>query len=327
MIEQIVNRTIEEMQWRSQNELRDVLYGILSEYEISERKNMIAGINDGWKNELAVFLARKRLEGRTEGTVKQYEIHLSHAFSYINKPIRKITETDLTMYLLMYKKQRNVSDAYLDNIRRVFTSFFGWMQRKGYIESNPADGIDEIKAESKIKKPLSDVELEILRRNCETKRDIALLEFLYSTGVRVSELISLDRNDVDFSRMEVVVYGKGRKEREVYLTPTACMYLDEYIRARIDRESALFVTLRSPYKRMGRDGIEARIREIGERAGVKNVHPHRFRRTMATNILSKGMPIEEVRQILGHSKLDTTMIYCDINKENVKHHHKKYMSA
>lgn len=327
MIEQITDKIMSEMTGREMGDLRDVLLDALSDYEIIYKKNEIMGIETGWRHELSLFLARKKLEGRSDGTIKQYELHLSRMLSYINKPMCDITEYDLFSYLMMYKNGRNVSNVYLDIIRRTFSSFFGWLCRKGYVQKNPAEGLDAIKAEKKIKKPLSDTELEMLRRSCETKRDIALLEFLYSTGVRVSELTVLEKKDVNFSKMDVVVYGKGAKEREVYLTPTACMYLDEYLSSRKDREEALFVSIRHPYRRMSKAGIEARLHSIAEAAGVENVHPHRLRRTMATNILAKGMPIEEVREILGHSKLDTTMIYCEINKESIKHHHKKFMSA
>lgn len=327
MIEQITEKIINDMSGKNMDDLRGVLLDALSDYDIIYKKNDIICTEKGWMHELGMFLARKKLEGRSDGTIKQYELHLSRMLAYMNKQVREITEYDLFSYLMMYKNSRNVSNVYLDIIRRTFSSFFGWLCRKGYIQKNPAEGLDAIKSEKKIKKPLSDTELEMLRRSCETKRDIALLEFLYSTGVRVSELTVLEKKDVNFSKMDVFVYGKGAKEREVYLTPTACMYLDEYLSSRKDREDALFVSIRYPYRRMSKAGIEARLHQIGKAAGVENVHPHRLRRTMATNILAKGMPIEEVKEILGHSKLDTTMIYCDINKENIKHHHKKYMSA
>lgn len=327
MIEKITEKIISDMAGRDMDDLRVVLLDVLSDYDISYKKNDIMCTERGWMRELEMFLARKRLEGRSDGTINQYELHLSRMLTYINKPVNDITEYDLFSYLMMYKNSRNVSNVYLDIIRRTFSSFFGWLCRKGYIQKNPSEGLDAIKSEKKIKKPLSDTELEMLRRSCDTKRDIALLEFLYSTGVRVSELTALEKKDVNFSKMDVFVYGKGAKEREVYLTPTACMYLDEYLSSRKDSEDALFVSIRYPHKRMSKSGIEARLHQIGESAGVENVHPHRLRRTMATNILAKGMPIEEVKEILGHSKLDTTMIYCDINKENIKHHHKKYMSA
>lgn len=242
-------------------------------------------------------------------------------------PIDKITENDLFVYLAKYKKERGVSNAYLDNIRLVFSSFFGWLNAKGYISKNPTMGLEPIKVEKRIKKPLSDEELEKLRRTCEQERDLALLEFLYSTGVRVSELVALNRQDIDFYGKNVIVYGKGSKERETYLTATSCMHLKAYLDSRQDANEALFVSNKKPYERLTVAGVEGILKKLGKSAGVEKVHPHRFRRTMATNALKKGMPLEEVKELLGHTKLDTTMIYCTVNKENVKHSHQKYMSA
>lgn len=188
-------------------------------------------------------------------------------------------------------------------------------------------GLEPIKSEKKIKKPFSDEELERLRRACTQDRDIALIEFLYSTGVRASELVSLNRSDIDFCEKNAIVYGKGNKEREVYLTATASLYLKEYLENRTDNDDALFVSIRKPYKRLTIAGLERIVKNLGKSAGVENCHPHRFRRTMATNVLRKGAPLEEVKELLGHSKLDTTMIYCTVSRENVKHTHRKLMSA
>ena len=280
-----------------------------------------------WEEELCAFLIRKRVEGHSEKTISQYSLHLRRMLQYINKPVKEITEADLFSYIAMYKKKRGVSGVYLNNIRLVCSSFFSWLNNKGYIRKNPAAGLDPIKVEKRIKKPLSDTELEMLRRKCTLERDIALIECLYSTGVRVSELVALNRQDIDFDNMRAVVYGKGAKERETYLTAAACMHLKEYLDSRSDSNDALFVGLKAPHERLTVSGVEEVLRKLGKNTGIVKVHPHRFRRTMATNILNKGMPIEEVKEILGHVKLDTTMIYCQISKENVRHHHRKYMSA
>lgn len=326
-MEQIISKVLMRMMGKGIEELKMVLYCVLSDYNITEKSTELQSIDESWKEELGAFLVRKRVEGRSEGTIEQYNLHLRHMLQYINKPVKDITEADLFMYISMYKKQRKVSSVYLDNIRLVFSSFFGWLNNKGYIVKNPAAGLDPIKVEKRIKKPLSDTELEILRRKCIIKRDIALVEFLYSTGVRVSELIALNRQDIDFNSMDAVVYGKGAKERETYLNAAACMHLKEYLNSRTDENEALFVSLKSPHERLTVSGVEEILRRLGRATGIEKVHPHRFRRTMATNILNKGMPIEEVKEILGHAKLDTTLIYCQVNKENVKHHHRKYMSA
>ena len=327
MIEKIVAEVLQWMEGKDIRQLKNALYAVLYGYEITEKSTELERIDRSWEQELGAFLIRKRVEGRSEKTIKLYRLHLWRMLQYINKPVQEISEADLFLYISSYQKRRNVSNAYLDNIRLVFSSFFGWLNNKGYISKNPAAGLDPIKVEKRIKKPLSDTELEKLRRKCRIERDLALLEFLYSTGVRVSELTSLNRQDIDFDHMDVIVYGKGAKERETYLTAASCMHLKEYLDSRTDDNEALFVSLRSPHERLTVSGVEEILRRLGRQTGIEKVHPHRFRRTMATNILNKGMPIEEVKEILGHVKLDTTMIYCQISRENVRHSHRKYMSA
>lgn len=327
MVSQVVDKVLQAMMGKSMDGLKSVLYCVLAGYEITEKSTELQKIERGWEEELCAFLVRKRVEGRSEGTISQYSLHLRRMLQYINKPVKEISDADLFAYIAMYKKKRGVSSVYLNNIRLVCSSFFGWLNNKGYIGKNPAAGLDPIKTEKKIKKPLSDTELEILRRKCRIERDIALIECLYSTGVRVSELVSLNKSDIDFENMRAIVYGKGAKEWETYLTAAACMHLKEYIDSREDSSEALFVGLKAPHERLTVSGVEEILRKLGRRTGINKVHPHRFRRTMATNILNKGMPIEEVKEILGHVKLDTTLIYCQVRKENVRHNHKKYMSA
>lgn len=327
MIEQIVSEVLQWMEGKDIQQLKNALYAVLYGYEITEKSTELERIDRSWEQELGAFLVRKRVEGRSEKTIKLYRLHLWRMLQYINKPVKEITEADLFLYISSYQKCRHVSNAYLDNIRLVFSSFFGWLNNKGYISKNPAAGLDPIKGEKRIKKPLSDTELEKLRRKCRIERDLALLEFLYSTGVRVSELTALNRQDIDFNHMDVIVYGKGAKERETYLTAASCMHLKEYLDSRTDANEALFVSLKAPYKRLTVSGVEEILRRLGRQTGIDKVHPHRFRRTMATNILNKGMPIEEVKEILGHVKLDTTLIYCQVSRENVRHSHRKFMSA
>lgn len=327
MVEKIVSRVLQWMQGKELRDLKEALYSVLSGYDISEKSTELQRIERSWEEELGIFLVRKKVEGRSERTIEQYNLHLRRMLQYLNKPVDEITESDLFLYISMYREKRQVSGAYLDNIRLVFSSFFGWLNAKGYINKNPAAGLDPIKTEKRIKKPLSDTELEKLRRKCRLERDLALIECLYSTGVRVSELVALNRQDINFDSMDVIVYGKGAKERETYLTAASCMHLREYLESRTDDNEALFVSLKSPHKRLTVSGVEEILRRLGRQTDIDKVHPHRFRRTMATNILNKGMPIEEVKEILGHVKLDTTMIYCQISRENVRHSHRKYMSA
>lgn len=327
MVEKLISKVLQWMQGKELSELKGALYSVLSDYEISEKSTELQKIDKSWEEELGTFLVRKKVEGRSERTIELYSLHLRRMLQYLNKPVNEITESDLFLYISMYREKRKVSGAYLDNIRLVFSSFFGWLNAKGYISKNPAAGLDPIKAEKRIKKPLSDTELEKLRRKCRLERDLALIECLYSTGVRVSELVDLNRQDINFDSMDVIVYGKGAKERETYLTAASCMHLKEYLESRTDDNEALFVSLKAPHKRLTVSGVEEILRKLGRQTGIEKVHPHRFRRTMATNILNKGMPIEEVKEILGHVKLDTTMIYCQISRENVRHSHRKYMSA
>lgn len=308
-------------------ELKTALYMALQEYEIEKRCTELLDLDTSYIHYMQLFLARKKTEGKSERTINLYKLHLTRMLQSLNMAVDKITENDLFVYLARYKKDNNVSNAYLDNIRLVFSSFFGWLNAKGYIPKNPTAGLEPIKVEKKIKQPFSDEELEKLRRICEQERDLALIEFLYSTGVRVSELVALNRKDIDFYGKNVVVYGKGSKEMETYLNAASCLHLKAYLDSRTDDNEALFVSERAPHTRITVAGVEKILRRIGKDAGVAKVHPHRFRRTMATNVLKKGMPLEEVRELLGHTKLDTTMIYCTISKDNVKHSHQRLMSA
>ena len=308
-------------------ELKTVLYMALQEYELEKRCTELMDLDQSYVHYLQLFLARKKTEGKSERTINLYKLHLTRLLQTLNMAVDKITENDLFVYLAKYKKDNDVSNAYLDNIRLVFSSFFGWLNAKGYIPKNPTAGLEPIKVEKKIKQPFSDEELEKLRRICDQERDLALIEFLYSTGVRVSELVALNRKDIDFYGKNVVVYGKGSKERETYLNAASCLHLKAYLDSRTDDNEALFVSERAPHTRITVAGVEKILRRIGKDAGVAKVHPHRFRRTMATNVLKKGMPLEEVRELLGHTKLDTTMIYCTISKDNVKHSHQRLMSA
>lgn len=308
-------------------ELKTALYMALQEYEIEKRCTELLDLDTSYIHYMQLFLARKKTEGKSERTINLYKLHLTRMLQSLNMAVDKITENDLFVYLARYKKDNKVSNAYLDNIRLVFSSFFGWLNAKGYIPKNPTAGLEPIKVEKKIKQPFSDEELEKLRRICDQERDLALIEFLYSTGVRVSELVALNRRDIDFYGKNVVVYGKGSKERETYLNAASCLHLKAYLDSRTDDNEALFVSERVPHARITVAGVEKILRRIGKDAGVAKVHPHRFRRTMATNVLKKGMPLEEVRELLGHTKLDTTMIYCTISKDNVKHSHQRLMSA
>lgn len=307
--------------------LKQALYMALQEYELEKRCTEVLDLDTSYIHYMQLFLARKKTEGKSERTIGLYKLHLTRMLQNLNMPVEKITENDLFVYLAKYKKDNGVSNVYLDNIRLVFSSFFGWLNAKGYIPKNPTAGLEPIKVEKRIKQPFSDEELEKLRRACEQERDLALIELLYSTGIRVSELAALNKKDIDFYGKSVIVYGKGGKERETYLNATSCLHLKAYLDNRKDENEALFVSARKPSERLTVAGVEKILHRLGSDAGVAKVHPHRFRRTMASNVLKKGMPLEEVKELLGHTKLDTTMIYCTVSRENVKHSHQRLMSA
>lgn len=327
LITNILSAMMDKITQAQSGQLKTVLYMALQNVNLTAGGTEVICVDGSYVHYLNLFLARKRTEGKSDRTIIQYRLHLSRMLQILNMPIEKVTENDLFCYLAKYKQERSVSNCYLDNIRLVFSTFFTWLNAKGYIPKNPTAGLEPIKSEKRLKKSLSDEELESLRRICVRGRDLALLEFLYSTGVRVSELAALNKSDIDFYGKNVVVYGKGNKERETYLNATSCMHLKEYLNSRKDDNEALFVSVKSPYERLSVAGIEDILRKLGRKTGITKVHPHRFRRTMATNMLRKGMPVEEVKELLGHAKLDTTMIYCNIYQENVKHSHQKFMSA
>ena len=327
VVSEIIHRMAKLLPMEQQKDLQTTLYVVLGKYEITEKSTDLR-INDvTWVDDLQRFIERKRISGKSERTLQQYQYQLTRILSYINKPIDKITEGDLNEYLEKYKLIRKVSNVYLDGIRLTMSSFFGWQHRKGFIPKNPAAGVDPIKIEKKIKKAYSDEELEKIRRKCENIRDLAIVEFLYATGVRISEMCALNREDVHINEREIIVFGKGAKEREVYMTPISCMYLKAYLNERTDDCEALFVSARGDHKRLMPSGVQAMLRKIGKEVGVEKCHPHRFRRTLATNLLRKGMPLQEVQLVLGHTKVETTLIYCEVDKDSVKADHRRYMAA
>lgn len=299
----------------------------LMDYQIVKEKQEIIVQERGWLYDLEDYLMARALEGKSVRTVKQYQYELQRMLSYVNKDVHKIRDTDISRYMTAYKRIRKVSNQTLKNIRAYFSSFFGWLRDRGRIKRNPMTMVEVIKVEKKIKKPYSDEERELLFRMGKRGRDKAIMETLYSTAVRVSELRGLNRQDINFYDNSAVVLGKGGKERVVYFNQRSALYLREYLDSRVDSDPALFVSCKSPYKRLSEQGIENIIKRTGQLAGVEKAHPHRFRRTAATNALNRGMPVQEVAAMMGHSKVDTTMIYCTVDQEGVRYHHKKYLSA
>jgi site-specific recombinase XerD len=307
-------------------ELKTVLHMVFADCELVQKTELRA-VDRSWVDDLEDYLMSKALEGKSAETVKRYRYELNRLLSYTNKAVANINDADISEYMRTYKRIRKISNQTLENVRAVFSSFFVWLRDRDRIRKNPMVLVEHVKVEKKIKKPFSDAEREKMRRSCNKLRDLAMLEFMYSTAVRVSELSSLNIADIRFGDSDLIVYGKGAKERTVYLNEKTHMYLKEYIASRTDDNPALFVSTKKPYQRLSKAGIEYIIRTIGKRALVENAHPHRFRRTSLTNALNRGMPLQEAMLMAGHEKPETTMRYCNVDQEGVKYHHKKYLSA
>ena len=275
---------------------------------------------------LDMFLAAKRVEGCSDRTIQYYRVTIEHMFTQIETAVRKITTEEIRVYLAEYQKRNNCSNVTIDNVRRNISSFFSWLEEEDYILKSPTKRIHKIKTKKVVKNTISDEGIEKLRDNCREIRDLAIIDLLYSTGIRVGELVNLNIDDIDLEGRECVVYGKGDKERRVYFDAKAKVHLKKYIDTRKDNNVALFVTLDAPYDRLKISGVEIRLRELGRKLNLEKIHPHKFRRTMATRAIDKGMPIEQVQKILGHSQIDTTMQYAMVNQNNVKSSHQKYIA-
>ncbi len=304
---------------------------ILSPFQfkrLAEALRRIEGVREPVDNGdlLELFLTAKEVEGCSPKTIAYYEATLQHMESWLSKPIAHVSSDDLRKYLSEYELERGSSKVTIDNIRRIFSSFFSWLEDEDYIVKSPVRKIKRVKTAVKTKETLSDEELEALRDSCDSKRDLAMVDLLASTGMRVGELIRLDIDDVDIQGRECVVTGKGNKQRPVYFDARTKLHLAAYLESRKDGNPALFVSLNGRTQRLSVCTVEKRIKALGERAQVGRVHPHKFRRTLATHAIDKGMPIEQVQRLLGHSKIETTMHYAMVNQSNVKASHEKYLS-
>lgn len=331
MKEQIVMDILREMTAIITQEqlmkLKEVVRVQLCGYDIRKKETALMRTDQNWMNYLQVYLEGFRQNGKSEGTIEQYNLHLSRMLAYLSKNVQDIEDDDLIAYMHKYRTLRKVSNRYMNNMRLVFNSFFRWLQRRKVIFRNPVDGLEPIKYKQDVKKPLSPEELEKVRCACEQERDLAIVEFLYSSAVRVSELCQLNRDDICWESDDVMVLGKGNKEREVYLNARAHLHLKQYLESRTDGNLALFVGTRAPHERLTKSGVRNILKKIGSAAGVSKVHPHRFRRTSATDLLRMGMPIEQVQELLGHVKIETTRIYCTVTKEQVRASHRRFMAT
>lgn len=314
----ILNEMAEYLNVSQMKKLQEVILKVFSEKEAEKSE-----IDNS--EYLKMFLDAKRIEGCSDRTIDYYSKTIKHMIATIPSPVRKITTENMREYLSDYQKINNCSNVTVDNVRRNVSSFFSWLEEEDYILKSPMKRIHKIKTKKTVKTVISDEGIERLRDRCTECRDLAMIDLLYSTGMRVGELVNLNIEDIDLERRECVVYGKGDKERRVYFDAKVKVHLKNYIESRQDTNTALFVTLNAPHKRLKISGVEIRIRELGRSIDLDRIHPHKFRRTMATRAIDKGMPIEQVQKILGHSQIDTTMQYAMVNQANVKSSHQKIM--
>lgn len=316
---EIINEMAEVLNAAQLKRLQEVMLKHLVERE--PRKKKISN-----KEYLSKFLEAKKMEGCSERTIKYYKVTVEQLLGKIVRPIRRVTTEEMRKYLVDYQKINNCGKTTVDNIRRNISSFFSWLEEEDYILKSPMCRIHKIRAEKLVKNIITDEDIEKLRDGCTCSRDVAMIDLLYSTGIRVGELVRLNRSDINFSERECVVFGKGDKERKVYFDAKSKVHLIDYLNTRKDDNPALFVSLDKPNDRLKISGVEIRLRQLGRKLNLDRVHPHKFRRSMATRAIDKGMPIEQVQKILGHSQIDTTMQYAIVNQNNVKAAHRKYIS-
>ena len=315
----IINEMADYLNIAQMKKLQEVLIKNLS--DARPEKEQISN-----EEYLKMFIEAKQIEGCSARTLQYYQVTIEHLLKNTDTMIRKITTDEIRTYLAEYQQRNNCSKVTVDNVRRNISSFFSWLEEEDYILKSPMRRIHKIKTKQPVKEIISDEMIERLRDNCRCSRDLAMIDLLYSTGIRVGELVGLNISDIDFEERECIVYGKGDKERRVYFDAKAKLHLQNYINSRHDDNPALFVTLDSPYERLKISGVEIRVRELGRKLNIEKIHPHKFRRTMATRAIDKGMPIEQVQKILGHSQIGTTMQYAIVNQNNVKTSHRRYIA-
>ena len=323
-IEKVIDTAGEFLDNNQRIKLKEILTEICLNYHIEIlEQNQKKEIQKNNEEILNKFISSKEIEGCSVRTLKYYKDNITKILDTVNLPINEITTETLRNYLSNYK---NNSTADMVNIRRTLSSFFAWLENEDYIIKSPVRRIHEVKATKKVKETLTDENLEKLRDTCSNVRDLAILELLISTGMRIGELTRLNISDMNFQERSCIVLGKRNAEREVYFSAKSKMYIKKYLETRTDNNEALFVSLIKPYNRLGISGIEIAIRNLGREANINKVHLHKFRRTMATMAIDKGMPIEQVQKLLGHIKIDTTMEYAMVNQNNVKNSHRKYIT-
>lgn len=322
LINDVIQGMIPYLDNAQAEKLQEVLQHTLFNYKVVENKGN-EEISE--HNLVELFLSAKRIEGCSEKSLKYYESTITSMLSELGKSVKHIVTDDIRTYLTEYQARKQSSKVTIDNIRRILSSFFSWLEDEDYILKSPVRRIHKVKTGTNIKETYTDEALELMRDNCTELRDLAIIDMLASTGMRVGEMVLLNREDIDFNERECVVFGKGDKERIVYFDARTKIHLQNYLNSRDDGNPALFVSLQKPHNRLQISGIEVRLRQYGKRLGLNKVHPHKFRRTLATMAIDKGMPIEQLQQLLGHRRIDTTLQYAMVKQSNVKIAHRKYI--
>ena len=322
LITDVVQEMLPYLNNAQMEKLQEALVYTLFKYEVTkcEKEKELSE-----QNLVELFLAAKRIEGCSEKSLKYYESTIMALLGDLKKDVKYIVTDDIRTYLTEYQARKQSSRVTIDNIRRILSSFFSWLEDEDYILKSPVRRIHKVKTGTNIKETYSDEALELMRDSCTEIRDLAMIDMLASTGMRVGEMVLLNREDINFNERECVVFGKGDKERIVYFDARTKIHLQNYLQSRTDDNPALFVSLQAPYNRMKIGGIEVRLRKFGNRLGLSKVHPHKFRRTLATMAIDKGMPIEQLQQLLGHKRIDTTLQYAMVKQSNVKIAHRKYI--
>lgn len=322
LIREVVQKMLPYLNNSQSEKLQETLQSTLFNYEVTES-------SDAEKRDtpdfVELFLSAKHIEGCSEKSLKYYKATIQTMITELQKDVRQIVTDDVRGYLTEYQQKKGSSKVTIDNIRRILSSFFAWLEDEDYILKSPVRRIHKVKTGTTVKETYTDEALEQMRDNCGEPRDLALIDLLASSGMRVGELVLLNRDDINFEERECVVCGKGNKERIIYFDARTKIHLQNYLNGRTDTEPALFVSLTSPHRRLQIGGVEKRLRSFGKKLGIEKVHPHKFRRTLATQAIDKGMPIEQLQQLLGHKRIDTTLQYAMVKQSNVKLAHKKYI--
>ena len=325
LIDDVVREMLPHLDNSQAKQLKKVLKHHLECYDVQKGRGDAERMAEDNRGIVHAFISAKRIEGCSEKTLDYYRRTIEVMLDGVGKGISRIQTEDLRSYLTRYQADRKSSRVTIDNIRRILSSFFAWLEDEDFILKSPVRRIHKVKTASTIKETYTDEALETMRDNCETLRDLALIDLLASTGMRVGELVLLNREDINFEERECVVFGKGSKERMVYFDARTKIHLQNYLEEREDGNHALFVSLKAPYERLKIGGVESRLRELGRRLELPRVHPHKFRRTLATVAIDKGMPVEQLQRLLGHQRIDTTLQYAMVKQSNVKLAHRKFL--